>query len=209
MTRVLAFVNLKGGSAKTTCAAFVAHALAALGLRVCVVDADPQGSTLEWHGLAGWNLPVLGLPSNMLHRQLWGVVDPDKFDVVVIDSPPLEEREGIVASILRVATDVLVPMAPTPIEYRRLAAVWRAVDATDPFHDVERLVAVLLNRTVANAASTGVYRERVKTAGHRVMRQAVPRLELYSQAFGEPVPAKDPAFAEVAEELRDEWKVAA
>ncbi|MFD3407011.1 AAA family ATPase [Kribbella sp. NPDC058693] len=209
MTRVLAFVNLKGGSAKTTCAAFVAHALAALGLRVCVVDADPQGSTLEWHGLAEWNLPVLGLPSNMLHRQLWGVVDRSKFDVVVIDSPPLEEREGIVYSILRVATDVLVPMAPTPIEHGRLAAVWRAIDAAEAFHDVDRLVAVLLNRAVANAASTKTYRELIQEDGHRVMEQAVPRLELYAQAFGEPVPADDPAFGKVAGELEREWKVAA
>jgi chromosome partitioning protein len=209
MTRVLAFVNLKGGSAKTTSAAFVAHALAALGLRVCVVDADPQGSTLEWHGLAGWNLPVLALPSNMLHRQLFGVIPPDKFDVVVIDSPPLEEREGIVAAILRVATDVLVPMAPTPIEHGRLAAVWRAVDAAAPFHDVERLVAVLLNRTVARAASTKVYRELIEDEGHRVMKQTVPRLELYAQAFGEPVPEDDPAFGAVAAELQAAWKEAA
>jgi chromosome partitioning protein len=209
MTRVLAFVNLKGGSAKTTCAAFLAHALAALGKRVCVVDADPQGSTLEWHSLGLWDLPVLALPSTTIHRQLWGVVDQDKYDVVIIDSPPLEEQEGIVASILRIATDVLVPMAPTPIEHARLVAVLRAIDAAAPFHDLDRLVAVLLNRTVQNAASTGVYRELIEDSGHRVMRQAVPRLELYAQAFGKPVPTTDPVFRTLAEELDESWKAAA
>lgn len=40
----LAFLNLKGGVGKTTITLNVAEALARAGLRVLVVDADPQGS---------------------------------------------------------------------------------------------------------------------------------------------------------------------
>jgi chromosome partitioning protein len=77
MTRVLALVNLKGGSAKTTSAAFLSHAMAGRGRRVVMVDADPQGSAMRWQGLADWPVPVLGLASTVLHRQLW-TCDPPR-----------------------------------------------------------------------------------------------------------------------------------
>ena len=38
-------------------------------------------------------------------------------DAVAVDTPPLEERAGVVAAALRVASFVVVPMAPSPIEY--------------------------------------------------------------------------------------------
>ena len=50
--RVVTIANLKGGSAKTTSAAFLAHAFHERGRKVVLVDADPQGSALRWHGLA-------------------------------------------------------------------------------------------------------------------------------------------------------------
>ena len=116
--RVLTAANLKGGTTKTTSTAFLAHALAERGRRVVVIDADPQGSALRWQGLAGWPVPVMGMASTTLHRQLFGVVDTARFDLVVIDTPPLEERDGIVASALRIATDIMVPMGPTMMAAR-------------------------------------------------------------------------------------------
>ena len=44
---IAAFLNQKGGVGKTTLALHLAGAWAAAGRRVCVVDADPQGSALD------------------------------------------------------------------------------------------------------------------------------------------------------------------
>jgi chromosome partitioning protein len=205
MTRVLSLVNLKGGSAKTTSAAFIAHALADRGRRVVMVDADPQGSALRWQGLAEWPVPVLGLPSTTLHRQLWGVVDRDRYNVVVIDTPPLEERDGIVASALRLSTDVVVPMAPTMMELDRVGPVWRAIEDGAGHRDDDPTAAVLLNRTVANASSTDVVREALKGQGRRVFEQAIPRREVYAQAFGAPLPSGDLPYGAIADELLAAW----
>lgn len=202
--RVLAVVNVKGGSGKTTTVAFVAHALHERGQRVIVVDADPQGSALRWSDYAsGWPFPVIGLASKSLHRQLVGVVG-DRFDVVVIDTPPLDEQRGIVMSALQVATDVLVPIAPTPIEVERMPAVRYAVDAAA---DLRRdgcspRVLVLLTRTVAGAASTGVWRDVLVAAGDRVCRVTVGRLERFAQSYGQPIErASESAFGDVVSEL--------
>ncbi|WP_287003563.1 ParA family protein, partial [Gordonia sp. UBA7860] len=48
----IAVVNLKGGSTKTTSAAYLLHALAESGLSVLGVDADPENCSLvRWSGL--------------------------------------------------------------------------------------------------------------------------------------------------------------
>src|SRR5690606_9599405 len=90
--------NLKGGTAKTTTAAYLAHALGPDG--VLAVDADPPGSLLRWSELApGWPLPVIGLPVKNLHVQLPGIGGGHQRRV--IDTPPLDEQAGIVYSALR------------------------------------------------------------------------------------------------------------
>ena len=48
--RTITFSNNKGGSAKTTTTVSLAAAFAETGLRVLVVDLDPQGSTTTWLG---------------------------------------------------------------------------------------------------------------------------------------------------------------
>jgi chromosome partitioning protein len=48
--RMIAFSNNKGGSGKTTTAVNLASALGERGLRVLVVDLDPQGSATMWLG---------------------------------------------------------------------------------------------------------------------------------------------------------------
>lgn len=202
---MLTIANLKGGSAKTTTAAFLAHALRERGRKVVLVDADPQGSALRWHGLADWPVPVLGLASTALHRQLWGVVDPARWDTVVIDTPPLEERDGMVASALRVATDVLVPMAPTMMELDRVGPVFKALEDAAGHRDDDPAVAVLLTRTVAHATSTETVREVLEGHGRRVLYTTVPRLERYAQSFGAQIPEHDVSYGSVAEELLRSW----
>jgi chromosome partitioning protein len=48
--RIIALSNNKGGSGKTTTTVSLASACAESGLRVLVVDLDPQGSATEWLG---------------------------------------------------------------------------------------------------------------------------------------------------------------
>lgn len=178
--------NLKGGSAKTTTTAYLAHAFAAQGLDVLVVDADPQASTLRWSEAAEWSIPTLALPVKNLHTRLAGIVPPNT-DVVLIDTPPLDDQAGIVYSALRSADKIVVTMAPTMLEFERLPDVWAAVDEVGPLRDKPAHAAVLLNRTVPNANSTDMFRGLLVDAGHDVLTTTIPRREAFAQAFGAPI----------------------
>lgn len=203
MATVITVANLKGGSSKTTTTAHLAHALHEAGMSVLVVDADPQGSSLRWSENAVWPMPAVGLPVRTLHSQLPGLVG--ERDAVVIDTPPLESQSGIVHSAMRAADLVLIPTAPTPIEIERLAAVRQALEDIAPLRTDGNPppAAVLLTRTVAQAASTGVWRASLTQDGWRVLDAQVPRLEQLAQAYGDPVRATGGPYAVVAAEMLD------
>lgn len=177
---------MKGGSAKTTTAAFLAHALAGMGRRVLAVDADPAGSLLRWGDAGGWSIPVIGMPTRKIHLDLPNV--GDRYDVAVIDTPPLDDQAGIVYSALRAASDVVVPVGATTMELDRISPIFAAADEVEALRNGPATITVLLTRTVANASSVTVARQVISDdLGRRVLRTVVPRLERYALAFGAPV----------------------
>jgi len=114
---IVALLNQKGGVGKTTLALHLAGRWAAKGARVLVVDADPQGSALDWSAeRAREGLPrlfgVVGLPRDLLHLDL---PEASKgYDRVVIDGPP---RMGVITrSALLAAELVLIPATPSPLD---------------------------------------------------------------------------------------------
>ena len=71
---ILALLNQKGGVGKTTLATHIAGELALRGLHVILLDADPQGSSLDWtQRRSQQGLPRLfsavGLARETLHQE--------------------------------------------------------------------------------------------------------------------------------------------
>src|SRR5215475_847925 len=107
---IIAFVNQKGGVGKTTLALHVAGAWAARGRRIVVIDADPQGSALDWsEQRAKEGLPrlfgVLGLARDTLHQEAPELARDARH--LIIDGPP--RIAGLMRSALLAADVVLIP----------------------------------------------------------------------------------------------------
>src|SRR5271169_225909 len=146
---IVSFLNQKGGVGKTTLAIHVADALARRKKRVLLVDADPQGSALDWAAARrGQSLfPVAGLPRASIHKELPTLAQG--FDVVIIDGPP---RVYDVARSAIMACDlVLIPVQPSPYD------VWAAKEIVDLIHEAsvykpKLKSAFIINRKIVNTA---------------------------------------------------------
>ena len=191
----IALANLKPGTGKTTSAVWLAHVFAHAGNSVLLVDADPSGSALEWSDLAATDpglgrqeafpFRIVALPSRELHRRLPDIARDD--DVVIIDTPQLEDHAAIARSALRYADEIVIPCAPTPIEINRTTPVRDEIAEVGALRDRPARSAILLNRCIARAHSVSDAREALEKLGYDVLRTSVPRLEVYAQSFGMPI----------------------
>jgi chromosome partitioning protein len=141
---VIALLNQKGGVGKTTLSVHLATALAD-GRKVLLVDADPQGSALDWSAQreiekAPARFPVIGLPKETLHREL-APISLD-YEWVVIDGPP---RVNKIARSAVVASDfVIIPVQPSPFD------IWAAEDVEEIIHECAAIKPDLVTRFLIN-----------------------------------------------------------
>ena len=110
---IVSLINQKGGVGKTTAAVNLASGLAEAGNRILVVDADPQGSVVQWLSIAdGAEFEVLHLPSPQLSKELKTV--GRRYDHIVVDSPPA--IEDITRAAIEVSNLAIIPIAPSPLD---------------------------------------------------------------------------------------------
>ena len=146
---VIGFLNQKGGVGKTTLAVHVADALARQGKHVLLVDADPQGSALDWAASRRGDplFAVAGLPRPSIHKELPALAKG--YDAVLIDGPPRVydvARSAIMASDL-----ILIPVQPSPYD------VWAAKEIVDLINEAgvfkpNLKSAFVINRKIVNTA---------------------------------------------------------
>ena len=117
---VLAIVNQKGGTGKTTLATNLAWVLSEKG-SVLLLDADPQASSQNWVS-GDSKVPetlVVKETGNVDLNRMARSMAPD-YDWVIIDGPPGITKTT--ADAVRVAHVVLIPAKPSPLD------VWAASD---------------------------------------------------------------------------------
>jgi chromosome partitioning protein len=142
---IVALLNQKGGVGKTMLALHLAGEWASRDQRVMLIDADPQGSSLDWSEARAYEgLPrrfaVIGLPRDTLHRETPELARGA--DHVVIDGPP--RLAGLMRSALLAAALVLIPVQRSPIDGWASAEMLALLREARLFRP--SLVAFVLNR---------------------------------------------------------------
>lgn len=125
--KIIALLNEKGGTGKSTIATNMATALHRAGKRVVLIDADPQGTARDWRAASpeGADLPpVIAIDrAQMLSSSLAGV----SADIAVIDSPA--KAESMAAAIVRVAHVAILVIQPSGADVWASAAAVRLIQA--------------------------------------------------------------------------------
>jgi chromosome partitioning protein len=145
--KIIAIVNQKGGSGKTTTTMQLAGAIARRGNKVLVVDADPQGTATRWAASADDEIPfpasVVGLSAAnaKVHREVKKFVDD--YDFILIDCPPAADSP-VPQSALLISDVALVPIIPSPLD------MWAAVGIKQVIQNVADFNDTLQSRLVLN-----------------------------------------------------------
>lgn len=111
---IVAVLNQKGGSGKTTLSTNLAVSLTRRGLKTLLVDTDPQGSARDWNEAAGHPMvPVIGLDRESLGKDLLAL-ELSGYDFVLIDGAAKITR--LSAAAVRASDAVLIPLQPSPYD---------------------------------------------------------------------------------------------
>lgn len=147
--RVIALLNQKGGSGKTTLATHLAGELAFDGYKVVLIDADPQGSASDWAERRAQNgqkclYGVFGLARESLHVEVPQIAQTADF--VVIDGPP--RAAAITRSALLAADLALIPVQPSAYDIWATQEMVRLVEEARLYRPALRAAFVINRRVV-------------------------------------------------------------
>jgi chromosome partitioning protein len=155
---IISFVNQKGGVGKTTTAINLAIGLKKKNYNLVFIDADPQGSAVQWHAIEGnKSFEILHHPSP-IHatdiRQL-----SMNYDYVVIDAPP---AIGDISKAILAVTDLaIIPLSPSALDVWSCWGTLKMIDEIRPLNsDIE--VKLLINRKIPGTKIGRDSREAMK-----------------------------------------------
>lgn len=193
---VITVAQQKGGSGKTTLAANLAVGFLRRGLRVAVVDTDPQGSLGRWFmtRLERLEEPDLEFATS----SAWGITYEtrklaDAHDIVIVDTPPKADSD--LRPALRVADLVLVPVSMSHVD------LWATEGVLDLARREDKEALVVMNRSRARTRlAADVAASAEKLAARLAVAQLANRV-IYAEALGEGRGAAEGAKSPAREEV--------
>ena len=147
MPHIIAILNSKGGTGKTTLATNLAGSLHRKGFNVLIVDSDPQGTARDWHNAQpeDADLPaVVGIDRPTIHKDVPRIAKP--YDFVLIDGAA--KLEDMSASALRAADTILIPVQPSGYDLWAVADLVGLIRARQQVTNGKPLAAFVVSRQI-------------------------------------------------------------
>lgn len=136
--KTIVVLGQKGGSGKTTLTINLAVAAAHRGLRVCILDTDPQRSTSQWFAKRVLNrvdenlsvtqkITARSCVASLAQEEL-SVCRRARMDIVLIDTPP--HSTPTATRLAHSADLVVVPCRPAAMDMGTIEATGKIIDAS-------------------------------------------------------------------------------
>lgn len=172
---VIAFVGSKGGVGKTTLSINFAVGLS-VHASVALIDADPQGSALQWHQMSdAKNRLAVFDAETQLSRQTKKL--QDDYNIVVIDCPP-HVQSAQTAAVLQLANTAIIPVLPSPIDLWATVHIEKEAEEarkTNPGLDV----ILVINQLELRTTFSRLMRDALAEINFTVAETAIRRRAVY------------------------------
>ncbi len=157
---IISLVNQKGGTGKTTTAINIASCFAKKGHDILLIDADPQGSVLQWKSIVdNKTIDVVHRPQATLHNDIERL--SKNYWHTIVDTPPA--TGDITRSALVVSNLAIVPISPSPLD------IWSSKETINLIKEARKHNRKLSSKLLISK----------KIIGTRIGREAREALEAY------------------------------
>lgn len=183
LPRVTSFVNQKGGVGKSTLAVNVAAEKARRGRRVLLLDADQQGTALDWQAQRGRLehpplMSVVGFPRDTIHREIEQL--GEGYDDIIIDAPG--RVEAVARAVIMASDVVVIPVQPSAYDIWASADVLALLEQSQIYKPV--IAVWVINRRIVNTKIARDVKQQLSEYGPRLLEANVANRVIYSEANG-------------------------
>ncbi len=159
---VIALVGNKGGAGKTTLSVNIAAGIAR-DRNTAVLDADPQGSSMQWRAFTDDDSTLSVYEAgDDLSGQILAL--KGQYDCLVIDCPPSVHAPQT-NTVLRACDIALIPVQPSPVD------LWATVHTERAIEEAREVNPALRAMLILNQLET-------RTTLSRLVREAAEEIEL-------------------------------
>ena len=196
---IIAVLNPKGGSGKTTLSTNLARAIHERGFSVLVVDSDPQGSARDWHASTDNNpIPLISLdrPNNI--KTLSSVAKG--YDYVVIDGAA--KLEDMIAATIKCSDFILIPVQPSPYDLWAASDLVEFIKARQEVTNGKPLASFVISRSIQGTKLGNEICKALEEYNLGLLETQITQRQVYPQTAAEGLSVFDGTNVEAIAEIK-------